>query len=117
MSSFDEAFALSDAAVMDEMARSADAGNAVQVGGQLVRAVVDEPGADNRPEEGGPVAGAEVRVTISVEDFVQKQVRVGTAVLVPGAPRESLVVLGIRGQGATRALFCGASGAGRVSEF
>lgn len=114
---FDESFELSDSTWLQEVGRAADAGNAVQIDGRAVLAAVGPVTADNVPADGGPIPGASARVTISADDFTELAVKVGSRVQVPGAVREKLQVLAVRGSGLLRVLFCGATGAGRTSEF
>jgi hypothetical protein len=108
---FDDAFARSDATWLVETGRQ------VEINGRPVVASVGPVSADNEPADGGPIPGASARVTISSDDFTELAVKVGSRVLVSGAVSEKLQVLGIRGSGILRILFCGATGAGRTSEF
>lgn len=114
---FDEAFAMSDSAWLAEAGRDPARPDAVQIDGRAVRAAVGTVTTDNAPADGGPIPGASARITISSDDFADLAVKVGSRVLVPGAVRESLLVLAVRGSGLLRTLFCGATGAGRTSEF
>lgn len=114
---FDETMGRADAAVLAEMGRSAGAANAVLVAGTAVLASVSEVGADSTPADFGNIPGASAQIVISADDFSNLAVKVGTKVVVPGAVAEELLVLGVRGSGGLRTLYCGAQGSGRQSEF